>query len=230
MPGTARDATVTDQDAGPADPRAKPIETTAAAMLGLLALRPWTTYELAKQAQRSLQWFWPRAERKLYDEPKKLVQRGLATSEVQRTGRRRSTVYSITPLGRQALREWLSAPPRSAPSFELEQLVRVFFADQGSTGQLLGAVRNAGAQAEEALADLGTIVAAAEQDDAVLRDRDAINAIGLRLVLDLHQTIARWAAWAEDAVGEWDDTRQPRWDAYREVFAEAATYARPPHE
>ena len=51
----------------------KSLTTTSYAVLGLLALRPWTTYELAKQVQRSLDWFWPRAERKLYDEPKRLV-------------------------------------------------------------------------------------------------------------------------------------------------------------
>ena len=47
---------------------ARPTTTTATSqtVLGLLALRPWTTYELAKQVQRSLGWFWPRAERKLY--------------------------------------------------------------------------------------------------------------------------------------------------------------------
>ena len=48
--------------------------TTSYAVLGLLSVRSWTTYELAKQVQRSLNWFWPRAERKLYDEPKQLRQ------------------------------------------------------------------------------------------------------------------------------------------------------------
>jgi len=45
------------------------LTTTSYALLGLLALRSWTTYELTKQVQRSLGWFWPRTERKLYDEP-----------------------------------------------------------------------------------------------------------------------------------------------------------------
>ena len=57
------------------------LSTTSHAILGLLSLRSWTTYELAKQVQRSIGWFWPRAERKLYDEPKRLVAAGLARSE-----------------------------------------------------------------------------------------------------------------------------------------------------
>src|SRR5688572_5469801 len=57
-------------------PMPPPRTTTSYAILGLLSVRRWTTYELAKQVQRSLNWFWPRAERKLYDEPKRLVADG----------------------------------------------------------------------------------------------------------------------------------------------------------
>jgi len=182
------------------------------------------------RAQRSLQWFWPRAERKLYDEPKKLVTLGYATAEVHRTGRRRSTVYSITPAGRRALRRWLGEEPSTAPAFEVEQLVRVFFADQGTAEQLLATIERAGAQARESLADLGSIVAAAEPDDQALRERDATSAIGLRLVLDLHRAIAGWSDWAGAIVGDWDDTRHPGWTGYDDVFAEAVAHARPPED
>ena len=91
--------------------------TTSYAILGLLTLRGWTSYELAKQVQRSLNWFWPRAERKLYDEPKYLVEQGLATASRQSTGRRARTVYEVTDAGRAALRSWLGEPPapRSGP-------------------------------------------------------------------------------------------------------------------
>ena len=51
---------------------------TSYAILGLLAVKPWTTYELAQQMDRALGRFWPRAESKLYEEPKKLVALGLA--------------------------------------------------------------------------------------------------------------------------------------------------------
>ena len=76
-----------------------PLSTTSHAILGLLSLRSWTTYELAKQVQRSLGWFWPRAERKLYDEPKRLVAAGLASSEREMTGARPRTVYAVTRRG-----------------------------------------------------------------------------------------------------------------------------------
>jgi PadR family transcriptional regulator, regulatory protein AphA len=201
------------------------LTVTGAALLGLLALRPWTTYELAKQAQRSLQWFWPRAERKLYDEPKKLVAAGFATASAQATGRRKSTMYEITPAGRQALRRWLDEAPSSEPTLEIEQLVRVFFGDQGSADQLRTSIARTGAQARRSLAELGAIVAAAAPDDATLRERDAVNAIGLRLVVDLHRTIADWAEWAGAVTADWDATTGVDWQGYDEVFADASSFA-----
>ena len=77
--------------------------TTSYAVLGLLSVRSWTTYELAKQVQRSLNWFWPRAERKLYDEPKQLAAHGYAVATEHFTGKRRSREYAITDEGRAAL-------------------------------------------------------------------------------------------------------------------------------
>ena len=49
------------------------LSPTSFALLGLLALRPWTTYELANQTKRSLRFFFPRAERPLYAEAKRLT-------------------------------------------------------------------------------------------------------------------------------------------------------------
>ena len=115
------------------DPRAGP--PTTYAILGLLSVRPWTTYELAKQVQRSLSWFWPRAERKLYDEPKRLVADGLATATKESTGKRPRTVYGITDAGREELRRWLDEPP-APPTTEFEGLVKIFFAEAGSLDQL----------------------------------------------------------------------------------------------
>lgn len=91
-------------------------------------LRSWSTYELAKQVKRSLHWFWPRAERKLYQEPKLLVAAGLATASMEATGNRPRTVYTITDAGRAALAAWLSEPPEPR-SAEFAAMVKVFFAD-----------------------------------------------------------------------------------------------------
>src|ERR1043165_8575423 len=64
------------------------VTTTSYAILGLLAVRSWSTYELTQQMDRSLGRFWPRAQSKLYEEPRKLVALGLAVGETEQAGGR----------------------------------------------------------------------------------------------------------------------------------------------
>lgn len=190
----------------------KPLTTTSHAVLGLLALRPWTTYELAKQVQRSLGWFWPRAERKLYDEPKRLVAAGLATATEQRTGRRPKTVYAITAAGRRALRAWLGEEA-APPSLEMEAMVKVFFADSGTLEQLRETLRSVEEVAEARITTLRSWIAEAASGPYEFEGRMPTNALGLRFQLDLESTTARWARWAREETATWRSTTDAAgWD------------------
>src|SRR5260370_1578674 len=111
------------------------LTTTSYAILGLLALRDWTTYELAKQMQRTVGYVWPRAERKLYDEPKRLVEAGYARAAKDMVGRRPRTTYSITPAGRKALKRWLDTAV-APPALEVDGMLRVRFPDPRTIPQL----------------------------------------------------------------------------------------------
>lgn len=113
------------------------LTTTSYAILGLLALREWTTYELAQQMGRGFRHFWPRAESNLYVEPKKLAALGLARARRERVGRRNRTVYSITPKGLRVLKKWTNEPSRSGPVLEVETLVKIFFNEHASKSALL---------------------------------------------------------------------------------------------
>src|SRR5215203_1235048 len=93
--------------------------TTSYAILGLLAVKPWTTHELVQQVDRSLRRLWPRAQSKLYEEPKKLVAHGFAKATDDSVGRRRRTRYTITAKGRRALTAWLQQPGEG-PVLEFE--------------------------------------------------------------------------------------------------------------
>ncbi len=112
------------------------LTTTSFAILGHLAMRPWTMYELAGQMRRNAHYFYPRAESQVYAEPKRLVALGLARSQTVAVGRRKRTVYSITPAGRRALTDWLRAPVSKGPLLEFEGLLRVFLAPFGSEHDL----------------------------------------------------------------------------------------------
>ena len=111
-------------------------------MLGLLAIKPWTSYELTQQMERSLGRIWPRTVSKLYEEPKKLVDHGLARTSSQQNGQRTRTIYTITPKGRRALAAWLQEPG-DGTVIEFEQLVKVFFAENGTKTDTLNTLHAA---------------------------------------------------------------------------------------
>ena len=115
------------------------LTTTSYAILGLLAVKPWSTYELTQQMERSLGHMWPRAASKLYEEPKKLVDHGLARATEDRVGQRPRTLYSIPAKGRRALAAWLR-DPGEGPVLEWEQLVKVFFSDNGTKPDALARI------------------------------------------------------------------------------------------
>src|SRR5262245_18783360 len=125
---------------------------TSFAVLGLLAVQPWTAYDLVAQARRSLHWFWPRSEAHLYAELKRLVERGFADAEVVEGRRRQSTRYTITTHGRDALKDWLATEP-APPSLEIEWLLRLLLADQGTPENLSAALETTAHQVRQRYAD-----------------------------------------------------------------------------
>ena len=189
------------------------LTTTSYALLGLLNIRPWTTYELAKQVQRSLGWFWPRAERKLYEEPKRLVECGLATAASETTGKRPRTVYAITADGRKALKRWLDAAP-AEPSLEFEALVKVFFADGGSLAQLRSTLDHVERDATARRDVLrGMIAARSTETNYEFAARWPVNALSLRFQLDHNELQIRWARWAREQIATWRSPKDAAgWD------------------
>jgi DNA-binding PadR family transcriptional regulator len=194
-----------------------PPSTTSHALLGLLALRPWTTYELAKQVQRSLGWFWPRAERKLYEEPKRLAAAGLATAKGEMEGARPRTVYKVTAKGRAALRRWLDEEP-APPALEFEGMVKVFFADGGTLEQLRATLRSIAATSEARLAELEAKRQENVEGDVAFPERLHLNTIGLRFHIDHERAFGEWARWALEQTEGWRSATDPGgWD-YRDAI------------
>ena len=189
-----------------------PRTTTSYALLGLLALQDWTTYELARQVQRSLHWFWPRAERKLYDEPKRLVADGLATATSGSTGKRPRTVYGITDAGRTELARWLDEPSAGRAN-EFEALVKVFFADAGTIDQLRTTLDRIVAESTQRVSDLADNLDVGLAAPA-FPARMPLNVLVVRLQVEQELTVLRWATWARAEVDSWASVEDPgEWDA-----------------
>jgi PadR family transcriptional regulator, regulatory protein AphA len=180
------------------------LTSTSYAVLALLALQPWTTYQLAKQMERSLGWIWPRAVSRLYEEPKKLVAAGLASSRQEATGRRHSTVYSITAAGREALAAWL-AEPGAGPLLECEALVKIAYADQGTRDGLLA---NLSALIDDTAAKLhfGEMIATQYLEGrGPFQQRLPLSGLMWRFLWEYNATVLRWARWARAEVEAWPD-------------------------
>jgi DNA-binding PadR family transcriptional regulator len=194
---------------------------TSYALLGLLAVDDWTTYELAQQTKRSLRFFFPRAERQLYAEAKRLTEAGLATTTIAYTGRRASTTYAITAEGRSELAAWLGTEP-APPVLEAEVVLRAFFADHGRVDDLLAALAVARDQAVDAQRELATLAGVWLAGDAPFPDRMSQGAITMRFVADFHELVERWATWAASEVSSWDDAQGRGWAGARATFAAIA--------
>jgi len=184
--------------------RADELNTTSFCMLGMLAIRPWSTYELAKHVDRSLRPLWPRARSNLFNEPKKLVALGLATAAEEPVGRRPRTVYTITPAGRRALRRWLGTPGEG-PVLEFEQLLKVFFADQGTTADALQAVAAIRAWAEARNRENIEAARAYVAGTGPFQERAAVLAVVGRFLTDFADMVGTWADWAASTIDTWPD-------------------------
>jgi DNA-binding PadR family transcriptional regulator len=192
------------------------------ALLGLLAVRPWSTYELAHQTKRSLRFFFPRAERHLYAEAKRLADAGLARSTSTFTGRRRATTYAITPAGRHALRAWLGTAP-APPVLEAEVLLRTFFADAGQPADLLASLDAARRQARATQEELAVLARSWLDGEAPFPERASVAALTMRFVADFHDLLAAWSTWASGEVETWTHPDGRSWPGARDVFARVAT-------
>ena len=192
---------------------------TSYAILGLLAIRPWTTYELAKQMDRTLNRFWPRARSKLYEEPKKLVAQGLAEAAAGANGRRPRTVYSITPAGRRALAVWL-ATDSAEPVFESEHILKIFYAESGTTGDVLATLRHLREWVHGRTVHNVKVGSSYLAGTGPYPDRFATLVLTGRFLDDYLEMIDRWAGWATEIVAAWPPAPA---DATPDVAAMAGT-------
>jgi DNA-binding PadR family transcriptional regulator len=173
-------------------------------MLGMLAIRPWSTYELAKHVDRSLRPLWPRARSNLFNEPKKLAAQGLAVATEETVGRRPRTVYAITPSGRQALEAWLGTPGEG-PVLEFEQLLKVFFADHGTKADALKAVASIREWGREREAENIAVARGYVAGTGSFPERAAVLTVVGRFHTDFADMVNTWADWATTTIDGWPD-------------------------
>ncbi len=177
--------------------------TTSYAILCLLAVKDWTTYELAQQMDRSVGRMWPRAASVVYEEPKRLVRLGLAESSRRMTGERASTVYSITDAGKAALAKWLEAPG-APPSFAYEALLKVAFADYGSVEGLRRNLEAIRSHVEADLVETRARVREYAESGGPFPERLPVIALAARFFAEQAEALRRWIDWVQEATSTWE--------------------------
>jgi DNA-binding PadR family transcriptional regulator len=182
------------------------ISTTGYSILAMLTRGPVSTYELAQRMKLSfLRAIWPRADSRIYEEPKRLVSEGLAssTSEPSEGGRPR-TVYRLTRKGRAALLKWVREP-NARFRYRSEALLKVGFAHLGSREDLR---RNIADLRAEALEDARIYLEVAEQAIATASpasDRAHLAALVDEFILEIIEARLHWARFAEEFSRTWSE-------------------------
>jgi DNA-binding PadR family transcriptional regulator len=178
------------------------LSTRSYMVLGLLAIRDWTTYELALQMERGFGDIWSASRSMVFEEPKQLLAAGLASATTEHVGRRTRTRYGITPKGTAALRQWL-AEPGAPPAMQFEGLLKVLLADGNDSSAVLPTLVAAREWAEE-LRDTGREVAAEyAAGDGPFPERAHLVSVSFAFLWDFADLVARWASWAEGESGSW---------------------------
>jgi len=105
-------------------------DTTTLVVLGLVALQPGSGYDLARLAERSVGYLWTPSRSQIYKVLPKLVTQSLATvTRVRQHNRPDKALYSITPAGGRALRQWLTEVDRE-PIHDVNIFaLKLFFCD-----------------------------------------------------------------------------------------------------
>jgi DNA-binding PadR family transcriptional regulator len=166
------------------------VTLTECAILGLVARRERSGYDLLKSIESSVGFFWTPAKSQLYALLPKLVERGLLRARrVEQDKRPDKTLYRITPAGRRALREGLqrASPAVDRNPFEL----RIFFGEHMRPGAVRAMIE---ARRDQQLAHLARL-------EQIEREIDVDAALYPYLTLLAGKENAKAAIrWAEQAL------------------------------
>jgi hypothetical protein len=113
---------------------------------------------------------------------------------------------------------------RPAPlQVESEGLVRAFLAGPRRLDDVRTNVAAMGEDAHVALSELAAMARGWTTGEAPFRERGPTNAVTIRLIVDLHRTVATWAQWAAGAIEQIEAGDESALALADEVYADIAT-------
>ncbi len=98
------------------------------AILGILSVGPMSGYQIKTWVDEGVGYFWDIDYKQIYPTLKKLVEAGLATFEIVKSGTRpESKVYLLTEPGMKELKDWLVRPILEGKQSTQELMLKLFF-------------------------------------------------------------------------------------------------------
>jgi DNA-binding PadR family transcriptional regulator len=170
------------------------LSATGKVILGMLAARPRSGYEIKQLVDSSARFFWAASYGQIYPELKKLEKDGLIAGDDSSTGARQRTTFKLTAEGRRAAREWIRTPPQVLETRD-EGLLKLFFAGSLDPKRAAEVARERAAISRAKAAQLRAI---AEQVDESGRPEgpdaqpDAGSLTVLRYGIDASEWTAEW--------------------------------------
>lgn len=165
-------------------------------ILGLLADRPASGYDLLKRFEISLANVWPARQSQIYSELGRLAEAGLI--EVAAEGPRGRKDYALTDAGLAELRRWLTeTKPRAAR--RNESMTRVFFLGVLTKDQAVAYLTGMAAKSARDVEQLKAL------DESIPWDDSGLAVYG-HLALEWGHRLAamqrEWAEWAADQISQ----------------------------
>jgi DNA-binding PadR family transcriptional regulator len=170
------------------------LSATAKVILGMLAARPRSGYEIKQLVDESARFFWAASYGQIYPELKKLEKSDLVAGADSSQGARQRTTFKLTPDGRRAAREWIGEPPEVLETRD-EGLLKLFFAGSIDANRAAEIARERAAISREKAVQLRAIweaVDATGQPEGPSSEPDIGSMTVLRYGIEMSEWTAEW--------------------------------------
>jgi len=171
------------------------LSATGKVILGMLAARPRSGYEIKQLVDTSARFFWAASYGQIYPELKKLEKAGLISGDDSSRGARQRTTFRLTAAGRRAARDWMEQPTEVLETRD-EGLLKLFFAGSIEPKRAAEIARERAAISRAKAEQLRGIRAAVETAGRALdgpeSEPDAGSLTVLRYGIEINEWTAEW--------------------------------------
>lgn len=166
------------------------------ALIGLLAERPASGWDLARRFEEVLGTVWPAGHPQIYGELRKLRIDGLI--EIESEGPRGRTTYRPTQAGLAEVRRWLSSPDVDH-TIRMETLLRSVFFWLMTPGDLAAHLDREAAYFRALAGAYRELAEAKDRGDFGYSPQTQSLRIAVEAGLRITRALAEWAEWAKSA-------------------------------